>query len=137
MKLAAFYISVTVRRIILKRKEVKPMTLEEWNTKLYEKMFDEQQQFREWLLTQSPSEILNHCYEYTVREDIVLALEYYNLTEKQCRALLKSPSPLADVFKDFEKRETDHMGNIRDTIECRANEIIRRDFIKKQREAGR
>ena len=113
------------------------MTLEEWNTKLYEKMFDEQQQFREWLLTQSPSEILNHCYEYTVREDIVLALEYYNLSEKQCRALLKSPSPLADVFKDFEKRETDHMDNIRDTIECRANEIIRRDFIKKQREAGR
>ena len=129
--------SVTVRRMILKRKEVNPMTLEEWNTKLYEKMFDEQQQFREWLLTQAPLEILNHCYEYTVREDIVLALEYYNLSEKQCRALLKSPCPLADVFKDFEKRETNNMDNIRDTIECRANEIIRRDFIKKQREAGR
>ena len=113
------------------------MTLEEWNTQLYEKMFYEQQHFREWLLTQSPLEILNHCYEYTVREDIVLALECYNLSEKQCCALLKSPSPLADVFKDFEKRETNHMDNIRDTIECHANEIIRRDFIKKQREAGR
>ena len=113
------------------------MTLEEWNTKLYEKMLDEQQKFREWLLAQSPSEILNHSYEYTVREDIVLALEYYNLSEKQCRALLRSPSPLEDVFKDFEKRETSHMDNIRDTIECHANEIIRKDFIKKQHEVSR
>lgn len=68
-------------------------------------------------------------------ETIVLALEYHDLSDKQCKALLKSPSPLADVFKDFEKRETDHMENIRDTIECRANAIIRQDFIREQRES--
>lgn len=67
-------------------------------------MFAEQEQYREWLLSQPPNEILNYCYEYTVREDIVLALEEYDLSDKQCKALLKSPSPLADVFKDFEKR---------------------------------
>ena len=50
-------------------------------------------------------------------------------------ALLKSPSPLADVFRDFEKRETDHMDNIRDTIECRANAVIRADFLRDRREA--
>lgn len=104
------------------------MTNEELNTALYEKMFAEQQRYREWLLSQPPDEILNHCYEFTVREDIVLALEYHDLSDKQCKALLQSRSPLADVFKDFEKRETDHMDNIRDTIECRANAIIRRDF---------
>ena len=111
------------------------MTNEELNTALYQKMFAEQQQYREWLMNQSPGEILNHCYEYTVREDIVLALEYHDLSDKQCKALLKSPSPLADVFKDFEKRETDHMENIRDTIECRANAVIRQDFIREQRES--
>ena len=52
------------------------MTNEELNTALYEKMFAEQQRYREWLLSQPPDEILNHCYEFTVREDIVLALEY-------------------------------------------------------------
>ena len=52
------------------------MTNEELNTALYQKMFAEQQQYREWLMNQPPGEILNHCYEYTVREDIVLALEY-------------------------------------------------------------
>lgn len=85
------------------------MTNEELNTALYKKVFAKQEQYREWLLSQPPDEILNHCYEYTVREDIVLALEEYDLSDKQCKALLKSPCPLADVFKDFEKRETDHM----------------------------
>ena len=88
------------------------MTNEEMNTALYKKVFAEQEKYREWLLSQLPNEILNHCYEYTVREDIVLALEEYDLSDKQCKALLKSPCPLADVFKDFEKRETDHMDNI-------------------------
>jgi hypothetical protein len=111
------------------------MTNEELNTALYEKMFAEQKRYREWLLSQPPEEILNHCYEFTVREDIVLEMEYLDLTDKQCKALLKSKSPLADVFKDFEKRETDHMDNIRDTIECRANAIIRQDFIREQHEA--
>ena len=110
------------------------MTNEELNTALYQKMFEEQEKYREWLLTQPPEEILNHTYEYTMREDIVLALEYHDLTDKQCKALLKSPCPLGDVFKDFEKRETDHMENIRDTIECRANAVIRADFQKSQAE---
>lgn len=111
------------------------MTNEERNTALYKKVFAEQEQYREWLLSQPPKEILNHCYEYTVREDIMLALEEYDLSDKQCKVLLKSPRPLADVFKDFEKRETDHMDNIRDTIECRANAGIRADFLRDRREA--
>ena len=73
------------------------MTNEELNTALYKKVFAEQEKYREWLLSQPPDEILNHCYEYTVREDIVLALEEYDLSDKQCKALLKSPSPIADV----------------------------------------
>ena len=33
-------------------------------------MFAEQETYREWLLSQPSEEILNHTYEYTVREDI-------------------------------------------------------------------
>ena len=65
------------------------MTNEELNTALYKKVFAEQEKYREWLLSQPPNEILNHCYEYTVREDIVLALEEYDLSDKQCKALLR------------------------------------------------
>ena len=46
------------------------MTNEELNTALYQKMFAEQKTYREWLLSQPSEEILNHTYEYTVREDI-------------------------------------------------------------------
>ena len=38
------------------------MTNQEWNTTLYKQMFAEQEQFRDWLLTQPPQEILNHAY---------------------------------------------------------------------------
>ena len=35
----------------------------------------------------------------------------------QAQALLESPSPLADVYRYFEKLETGHMDVIRDSIE--------------------
>lgn len=46
------------------------MTNAELNKVLYQKMFAEQETYREWLLSQPSEEILNHTYEYTVREDI-------------------------------------------------------------------
>lgn len=100
------------------------MTNEELNTKVYEKLFDEQQKYKEWLLTQSPEEILNHAYEYTVCEDIVLAMEYHDLSDEQTKALLSSPAPLDEIFHDFEQIEGDHMDVIRGCIETRANDII-------------
>lgn len=68
------------------------MNNQELNTALYEKLFAEQEKFKGWLLTQPPSEILNHAYEYVMREDIVLAMEYHDLTDEQAKALLASPS---------------------------------------------
>ena len=64
------------------------MTNEELNTALYRKVFAEQEKYREWLLSQPPNEILNHCYEYTVREDIVLALEEYDLSDIYAMSVL-------------------------------------------------
>ena len=40
------------------------MTTEELNTQLYEKMFAEQEKYRQWLLTQPPDEILNHALPF-------------------------------------------------------------------------
>ena len=111
------------------------MTNEELNTALYQKMFAEQEQFRNWLLTQPPDEILKHSYEYTTREDILLSLEYHDLSDKQANALLKSPAPLGDVFKKWEGWETNHMSNIWECVECRANEVLRADFIASRRES--
>lgn len=68
------------------------MTNEELNTALYQKMFAEQETYRKWLLEQPPEEILKHTYEYTVREDILLSLEYHDLTDAQTNALMKNLS---------------------------------------------
>ena len=95
------------------------------NTALFEKMTAEQDKFRDWLKSQPPEEVLNHAYEYTIREDIVMAMEELELTDTQAQALLESPSPLADVYRYFEKLETGYMDVIRDSIENRANEVCR------------
>ena len=107
----------------------------DYKEELYEKMTSEQEKYRDWLLSQPPSEILNHTYEYTMREDIIIAVDEMDISQKQARALLKSPCPLADIFEMFRNRESDHMENIRDTAESMANRIIREDFKKSQRES--
>lgn len=59
------------------------MTTEELNTRLYEKMFAEQERYRDWLLNQPPEAVLDHAYEYIMREDILLSMEYHDLNPKQ------------------------------------------------------
>ena len=95
--------------------------------KLYNKMQREQNEYRAWLLAQLPEEILHHAYEYSVREDIILATEEMNLTPARVRALLKSPAPLADVYKDFSKLETDYMSIVAQCVEDRADDLLKKE----------
>ena len=80
----------------------------DYNPLLYDKMKAEQDKYRDWLLSQPPEEILNHTYEYTMREDIVACMEELELSPKQAKALLRSPCPLDDVYKEFKDREVEH-----------------------------
>ena len=108
------------------------MTPEELNTAIYHKMEAEQDSYRDWLLTLLPDEILQHAYEYAVRQDILFAMEDLELQPEQCRALLKSPSPVADILKDFEKLELGYMDAIRDCIDGWASKMMQ---LEKQKEA--
>ena len=90
---------------------------------LFEKMSAEQDKFRNWLKTQPADEILNHSYEYIVREDIVMAMEDINLSEEMAKMLLNSSSPLSDVYDLYLKQETGYMDDIRDTITTLADEL--------------
>ena len=56
----------------------------DYNALLYDKMKAEQDKYKDWLLSQPPEEILNHTYEYTMREDIVMCIKdalIYDLDE--------------------------------------------------------
>ena len=106
------------------------MNQEQLNNELYNRMLEEQRGFVQDLMTKTPREILDKAYEYTVRSDIVCLMESVDLSAKQCEALLKSDTPLADAFNAFRDRETDYMDTVRDTLECHANAILREEFKK-------
>ena len=114
-------------------KEVFAMGETDYNALLYDKMKAEQDKYRDWLLSQPPEEILNHTYEYTMKEDIVMCMEEMELSPKQAKALLRSPCPLDDVYKEFRDREVEHMDTIRDSIETRANDVLKRDKSRESR----
>ena len=113
------------------------MTQAKLNTELYQKMFAEQEKFKDWLRTLTSDKVLDHAYEYTCREDILLSLEYNDLSPRQAMALLKSPTPLADVFKKWEKQETSHMDDIWNTVTARTNDVVRADFVTQRRDDAR
>ena len=48
-----------------------------------------------------------------------MAMEELDLPQSRAAALLASPSPLADVYKEFADRETSYMDMVRDSIEQR------------------
>lgn len=112
------------------------MTRAMLNAKLYQKMFAAQALFKAELMLLSPVEVLDRAYEYVCREDILIALEYNDLSPRQALALLKSPTPLADVFRKWDRwEECHHMENIWNAVEARANEVARANFIEARRDA--
>ena len=103
------------------------MTNEELNTALYQKMYAEQEDYRAWLKAQPLDEILNHTYEYTAREDILITMENNDLSDAQAAALLRSQAPLAEVFHEFQKRETNYMEVVLDALQDCANAELARE----------
>ena len=93
------------------------MDAEQLNQALYDKMAAEQDAFRADLLGKKPEEILDHAYEYAMREDILVEMEALDLSADQAAALLASPVPLADVYEKWSNAEARYMEEIRDVIE--------------------
>lgn len=96
------------------------------NMSNYEKLLAEQDTYRNWLESQTAAEALNHAYEYVVRQ---YALADNDLSQTQVKALLQNSCTLDDIHKNWEKKETDYMQDIRDTIEERAHIFIRQEKL--------
>ena len=74
---------------------------DQYQKELYERMKVEQEEYEASLLAMPPKKILEHAWEYTAREDILVAVDSGVLEENQVRALLRSASPLAVVVKEY------------------------------------
>ena len=68
-----------------------------------------------------------------MREDILLSLEYNDLTSDQAAALLASPSPLDDLYHQYEKMETSHMEEIWSCFENRAEQVKAAQAVQEKR----
>lgn len=108
------------------------MTNEELMTALYDKVDAEQQRLRDYLMARGAGDVLCRAYEFAMREDICCVMEDIELTDAQAEALLASPSPLADLYRELNKVELGVMETIREVVENRAN-----TEIKRQREEQR
>lgn len=99
------------------------------NTKLHQKMYAEQEQYRAYLLTLPPAQILNHAGEYVCRENILMVIESNNLNNARAQALLKSSTPLADVYKKWAGWELNgQQKGIWNAVQDLSGEVLRAEF---------
>lgn len=90
---------------------------------LYEKVRQEQAAFRDELLTWRPEGILDKAWEYLVREDILLTMEYNELDDEQAKALLELPDTMSDLCDTVKEKAACQQETIWQEIEERANTL--------------
>lgn len=104
------------------------------NTQLYQRMYAEQAQYKTYLLTLTPAQILDHASEYISRENILMVMENNNLNNARAKALLKSSTPLADIYNKYagwdHSRQQEEIWN---AVEARSGEVLRAEFSVPQR----
>ena len=104
------------------------------NTQLYQKMYAEQEQYKAYLLTLPPAEILHHASEYICRENILMAMENNDLSNARAKALLKSSTPLTDVYNKYASWEHGRQQEeIWNAVEARSGEMLRAETSASQR----
>ena len=104
------------------------------NTQLYQKMYAEQEKYKAYLLTLPPEQILDHASEYIYRENILMAMENNDLNSARAKALLKSPTPLGDVYNKYTSWEhSRQQEEIWNAVEARSGEVLRAEFAAAQR----
>ena len=93
---------------------------------LFDTMDHEQNDFRNWLLQQPPEIILEHAYEYAVREDIIMAFCECDceLGQDPAGAPLTCKSPLQTLLNDYAKLDSNVSNTLRKVAEERANTIL-------------
>lgn len=93
------------------------------NANLYSKMEETFQDFTNWLLRQSPEVILDHAYEYAIKENILLVLEYNDLEEAQANDLLTVEDPLDFLYNEVGESATISLDALLSLIEDKADQL--------------
>ena len=111
------------------------MTLEQLNYELYKKLEKELREYIEYFKKSTPELVIENAYELVIREDMLMSLEMNDLNKEQCRALLREKKPLEKLFLAWENHEGDHMNEILNCIENKANELVKIAKTKNSRDS--
>lgn len=104
------------------------------NIQLYQKIYAEQEQYKVYLLSLPPAQILNHAGEYACRENILMVIESNNLSDARAETLLKSSPPLADVYKKWAGWELNgQQKKIWNAVQALSGEELRAEFFAARR----
>lgn len=79
----------------------KRMSKEALHVELALAMRKEQDEYRNWLMSQDVATVIAHAEECSVREDILLSMEYLDFDERTMEELLQSGKPLAVMCEMF------------------------------------
>lgn len=95
------------------------------NLDLYHKMREEQDEYRSWLLSQTPKEILAHASEYSTCEDILATMCEGHLPPMLAKALLNAEQPLASVCAQWDKNDHGIYEELMEAIQSCAEKELR------------
>lgn len=109
------------------------MTNEHLNTQLYWKLHREHAAFKNWLMKQPASVILQNAYKYAMMEDVLLTIENNNLSDEQAKALLKGKGHLEKVLDRWQADGTGHMDSMRQKAQEYATKMAEKQARIKDR----
>lgn len=117
--------------VLLSYKENIMPTKDELETRLYERMSQENAAFLAEMKTKSPDEIIAHAYEIACRDNLLILFEdETSLSERQLAVLNEFERPLSQLYTDWLSRDTDEMDAFRDSIACCADDVLRKKSKK-------
>ena len=99
---------------------------------IYKRMKSEQDTFYRVLLEMDIKEALDHAYEYSTRNDILMSFNDSNLNSDELEVLAKCRYPLSEIYGRFDKIESDRQSEIEMAIKECARKDERRQSLRER-----
>ena len=99
---------------------------------IYKRMQSEQDTFYRVLLEMDIEEVLDHAYEYSTRNDILMSFNDSNLNSDELEVLAKCRYPLSEIYGRLDKIESDRKSEIEMAIKECARKDERRQSLRER-----
>lgn len=104
---------------------------------LYQKLYDEYNEFVSNLRTMGADEIIQHSYEKVFKENILMAFDSMELTDEKLKALLSEEHPLDAIYNKWCKIDDHMMSDLSVAIEETATDAVKHSRHKSSIETER